>query len=44
MADIEVTQITKKFGDFTAVDEVSFPSSMARSLPCSARTARENPR
>src|SRR5258706_7678163 len=24
MADIEVNQITKKFGDFTAVDEVSF--------------------
>src|SRR4030095_9108664 len=24
MADIEVNQITKKFGDFTAVDEISF--------------------
>ena len=24
MADIEVNQITKKFGDFTAVDSVSF--------------------
>ena len=24
MADIEVNQITKKFGDFTAVDGVSF--------------------
>ena len=39
MNAIEVREIVKKFGDFTAVNGISFAVEGARSSGCSARTA-----
>ena len=41
---ILVDHITKKYGDFTAVDDVSFACSRVRSSACSVRMAQANPR
>jgi hypothetical protein len=40
---IRVQQLVKKFGDFTAVDNVSFDVAKAKFSPSSAPTAQEKP-
>ena len=42
--DRRPTSIVKKFGDFTAVNGISFASSRARSSACSGPTAPASPR
>ena len=45
MFAIEVENLTKRFGDFCAVDGLSFYVNQRRSVrPARARTARANPR
>ena len=44
MFDIEVENLTKRFGDFVAVDALNFSVEHGEVLACSVRTARANPR
>ena len=44
MAKLELRNITKKFGDFYAANNISSPQKKGSLLPCSARVAVEKPR